>query len=185
MKRQVHPSALRIEPYQQGKLDSLCGLYAVINAARLVYFESSPLSRQRCKGLFAEGIDFLNAKRGSRDAPHWGMSVGRQRKLAKALLNGEALADLPKLRLGPALPPMTDIDHLQDTIETAIAGGDVLLACFHGRISHHTVIVGQTPTRVLLFDSDGMKYLNKSGLQFRKGQRGTLVLHATSGFGLC
>ena len=182
MTRQVHPGALRIDPYQQGRLDSLCGLYAVINAARLVYAESNPLSRQRCKGLFAEGIDFLTAKRGSRDAPHWGMTVGRQRKLAKALLNSEALADLPKLRHGPALPPMTDIDHLQTTIDTAITGGDVLLACFHGRISHHSVIVGQTPTRVLLFDSDGMKYVNKASIAIG-ADAGALVLHALAPFG--
>ena len=86
MTRQVHPSALMIEPYQQGKLDSLCGLYAVINAARLIYAENCPLSRQRCKNLFAEGMDFLTAKKGSRDAAHWGMTVGRQRKLAKYVL---------------------------------------------------------------------------------------------------
>lgn len=182
MTRHSHPGAKRIKPYQQGRLDSLCGLYAVINAARLVYAESSPLSGQRCKRLFAEGMDFLTIKKGNRDAPHWGMTVGRQRKLAKALLTGEALAGLPKLRHGPALPPISDIGDLRSSIETAIAGGDVFLACFHGRISHHTVIVGQTPTRVLLFDSDGMKYINKASIAMG-ADAGALVLHGLAPFG--
>lgn len=184
MTRKCHPSAKRIEPYQQGRLDSLCGLYALINAMRLIYADTAPLTGQSCKRLFAEGMDFLTAKRGSRDAAHWGMTMGRQRKLAKSLMVSAALEGRPKLRHGPALPPMTDLDHLQNTIETAITGGDVVLACFHGRISHHSVIVGQTPTRVLLFDSDGMKYLNKTSLKFRKAASGTLVLHAAARFGL-
>jgi hypothetical protein len=179
-----HPSAKRIEPNYQGRLDSLCGLYALINAARLIYADTAPLTGQSCKRLFADGMDFLTAKKGSRDAAHWGMTVGRQRKLAKYVLASTVLEGRPKLRHGPTLPPISDLNHLQSTIDTAITGGDVLLACFHGRISHHTIIVGQTPTRVLLFDSDGMKYVNKASLTFCKGHGGTLVLHAAAQFGL-
>jgi len=59
MTRQCHPNATRIEPYQQGRLDSLCGLYAPINGARLIYADTAPLTGQSCKRLFAEGMDFL------------------------------------------------------------------------------------------------------------------------------
>ena len=127
-------------------------------------------------------MDFLTAKKGSRDAAHWGMTVGRQRKLAKYVLASTGLMRRPKLRHGPSLPPIADLDPLQNTVETAITGGDVLLACFHGRIAHHTVIVGQTPTRVLLFDSSGMKYLNKSSIAMG-ADAGALMLHALAPFG--
>lgn len=180
MTRQCHPNATRIEPYQQGRLDSLCGLYALINGARLIYADTAPLTGQSCKRLFADGMDFLTAKKGSRDAAHWGMTVGRQRKLAKTLFNGEVLVERPKLRHGPPLPPLEKLDQLQSTIETAIAGGDVLLACFHGRISHHSIIVGQTATRVLLFDSDGMQFVQKASIRFSNDQCGTLTLHAVA-----
>jgi hypothetical protein len=178
MSRQCHPSATRIEPYQQGGLDSLCGLYAVINAARLLHAEASPLSGQRCRRLFAEGMDFLTAKRGSRDAAHWGMTVGRQRKLAKALFNCEALANLPALRLGPPLPHTAKVEELEKVIEATLECGAVLLVYFHGRISHHSVVVGQTAKRVLLFDSDGTQFIRKSSLRLSDERSGTLTLHA-------
>lgn len=173
-----HPSAAQIEPYQQGRLDSLCGLYAPINAMRLIYAEANPLSRQKCKRLFAEGMDFLNAKKGSRDASHWGMTVGRQRKLAKALLQSEVLVGLPPLRLGARLPPTASVEGLEAAISASLNQGGILLACFHGRISHHSVIVGHTPARVLLFDSDGMLFIRKPSLRFSDEQSGTLTLHA-------
>ena len=178
MTRHVHPSATQIEPYQQGRLDSLCGLYALINAARLIYADAAPLTGQSCKRLFADGIDFLTAKKGSKDAAYWGMSVGRQRKLAKALLAGTALEGRPKLHLGPALPPMTKVDDLDFAIGGALARRAVLLVCLHGRVSHHSVIVGHSPDRVLLFDSDGMQFIRKGSIRFTASLSGGLILHS-------
>lgn len=178
MTRDCHPVATRIKPYQQGGLDSLCGLYALINAARLLYADAHPLSGQRCKRLFAEGMDLLTAKKGSRDAPHWGMTVGQQRKLAKALFKSEVLDGLPPLHLGSRLSRTAKVEELEVAIQTMLRGDAALLVCFHGRISHHSVIVGQTPTRVLLFDSDGMQFIRKHSLSFSAEQDGTLTLHA-------
>lgn len=178
MTRQCHPFAKRIEPCQQGGLDSLCGLYALINAMRLVFAEMAPLSGQSCKRLFSEGMDFLTAKRGSRDAAHWGMTVRRQRKLAKALFKSEVLEGLHKLRLGLAMPPITRAEELDAAIGASLKSGAVLLVCLHGRISHHSVIVGHTPDRVLLFDSDGMQFIRKGSIKFSDDQNGTLTLHA-------
>lgn len=178
MSRYCHPSASQIEPLQQGRLDSLCGLYALINAARLLHAEATPLRGQRCKRLFAEGMDFLTAKKGSRDAAHWGMTVGRQRKLAKTLLQSEALEGLPPLHLGPRLPPMAKVEDYEAAIAGALARRAVLLVCLHGRISHHSVIVGHSPDRVLLFDSYGMQFIRKGSIKFADLQDGTLTLHA-------
>lgn len=178
MSQYCHPSAMRLEPYQQGRLDYLCGLYALINGAHLLHAKANLLSGHRCKHLFAEGMDFLTSKKGSRDAAHWGMTVERQRKLAKALFKGEALADHPPLRLGPPLPQMAKVEDLEIAIEEALANRAILLVCLHGRISHHSLIVGHTPARVLLFDSNGMQFIRKTSLRFSDDQSGTLVLHA-------
>lgn len=176
MTHMLHPGAKLVEPYQQGGLDALCGLYVLINGALLLHAEANPLSGQRCKRLFAEGMDFLTAQKGSRDAAHRGMTVGRQRRLAKALFKGEALANRPPLRLGPTLPQMAKVDDLETAIEGALASGAILLVCFQGRISHHSIIVGQTPARVLLCDSDRMRFVQKASLQFCTKQRDTLML---------
>lgn len=178
MKRQCHPNATQIEPYQQGRLDSLCGLYALINGVRLILADTAPLTGQSCKRLFADGMDFLTAKKGSRDAAHWGITVGRQRKLAKVLLASTALDGRLKLHLGPSLPHLATVDDLEVAIAGTLARRAVLLVCLHGRISHHSVIVGHTPERVLLFDSDGMQFIRKTSLRFSNDQNGTLTLHA-------
>lgn len=178
MKPLLHPGAVLIKPFQQGGLDALCGLYALINAARLLYAEASPLHGQRCKRLFAEGMDFLTAKKGSRDATHWGMTVGRQRKLAKTLFQSDVLAGLPALHLGPPSPKMAKVQELESAIEAVLDDRAILLVCFHGQISHHSVIVGHTPARVKLFDSDGMQFIRKPSLRFSDDQDGTLRLHA-------
>jgi hypothetical protein len=178
MSRHCHPNVHLIEPYQQGGLDSLCGLYALINAARILYANGNPVTGQRCKRLFAEGIDFLTAKQGSRNAAHRGMTVAEQRKLAKALLKSETLAGHPSLHLGPRTKRIGKVGELEMAITSALEGGAVLLVCFHGRISHHSVIIGHTPARVLLFDSSGMTFVNKRSLRFSDAQGGSLTLHA-------
>jgi hypothetical protein len=108
------------------------------------------------------------------------MTVGRQRKLVKVLLASTALEGRPKLHLGPALPPLTTITDLETAIAGALARRAVILVCLHGRISHHSVIVGHTPDRVLLFDSDGMQFIRKGSIKFADDQNGTLTLHALS-----
>jgi hypothetical protein len=135
-------------------------------------------SEMRWKFVRHPPVEFLTSKKGSRDAPHWGMTVGRQRKLAKALFKSEALASLPPLCLGPRLPTSASVEDLEAVITAGLDRGAILLVCLHGRISHHSVIVGQTPARMLLFDSDGMQFIRKPSLRFAGDQSGTLTLHA-------
>lgn len=57
MTSKMHPGAAMTEPWQQGNLDALCGLYAIINALRLLHAPTGGLSRQVCKTLYRDGLE--------------------------------------------------------------------------------------------------------------------------------
>lgn len=172
----LHPGALLATPYQQGRLDALCGLYALINALRVLHAPHRPLPARLCKDLFATGMEALNAKPSSRGAVHSGMTVTRQRKLARTILKAAALSKLPKAALRTPLPRIGKVEDLDRILRERLSMGDVLLVCFHGRLSHHSVIVGVSPTRILLCDSDGLRFVLKSSIRLSGRDRGSLVL---------
>lgn len=170
----LHPGAALVEPYRQGQLDALCGLYALINALRILHAPNRPLSRRRCKMLFATGMDALIAKKKSRDAARSGMTVARQWKLAEVLFTSAALHGYPRAELYPALQRIAKVEEIDEALEELIAGGAVLLVGFDGRLSHHSVIVGVTDARVILFDSDGMRFVKKPSLRLKGSRHGSL-----------
>jgi len=47
------PSGIGSKPFEQGDLDGLCGVYAVINAVRLAAHPHHRLRVADCRGLFA------------------------------------------------------------------------------------------------------------------------------------
>ncbi|TGN62495.1 hypothetical protein E4L95_06365 [Paracoccus liaowanqingii] len=162
MPRVLHPGADLVAPYQQGQLDSLCGLYAVINAIRVVHAPKHPLSGKMSRHLFHAGAKALMSASGSRQALHQGMSAGRQYKLAKVLMRTPALASLPPLQLREKRPRLRSRSDLELFVRKTIGRGAVLLVDLEGRLSHHTVIIGLSNQRLLLCDSSGMRFVYAS-----------------------
>ena len=62
---------LRLNPYQQGQLDALCGPYAVVNALRIVF---PWMSKAECAYLLARCIEELEFSA----AALWFIRVRRQ-----------------------------------------------------------------------------------------------------------
>lgn len=54
-------STLLPHPYQQGQLDSLCGLYSAVNAAVLLASRIAPLKQEEVEELFYDGIKTIEA----------------------------------------------------------------------------------------------------------------------------
>lgn len=179
-----HPGSRLITPYQQGHLDFLCGLYALINALRLLHASNRLLSRQTCEKLFATGLESLGSKPTASYATHCGMSIGRQAKLAKVVFRSAILQNMPRVVLRPALPRITSFGELDVAVCSAITQGDLLLVCFEGRLSHHSIIVGISASRVTLFDSIGMHFVSKASLRLGPQARGTLIVDGLAPVGL-
>jgi hypothetical protein len=52
---------MNLHPYRQGALDSLCGIYAVINATRLAAWPAERLTKRDCHDLFKALASVLDA----------------------------------------------------------------------------------------------------------------------------
>jgi hypothetical protein len=145
-------------PFEQGDLDGLCGVYAVVNAARLAAHPHRRLRAAECRGLFAALLEEL-------------ADEGRLRGFVAAGLGNRVLARLLRRagrwlrkRHGLALEvrrPFSKADepdpdaclralaeHLARPGTAAIVGSD----------EHWTVVRAVTPRRLLLADNDGRRH---------------------------
>ncbi|MCZ0963507.1 hypothetical protein [Paracoccus benzoatiresistens] len=159
MKSVIHPGAALVTPYMQGRLDALCGLYALINAIRVVHAVDEPLSGQACRSLFKAGLKALIADKRTRAVLYDGMTAGSQRRLLRTLTSYPILQTRRPLRLLVQRPKLSTAGDLDLLVRGALKRGAVLLVCLEGRMAHHTVITGMSNHRVMLCDSSGMQFI--------------------------
>lgn len=155
-------SAKILQPYGQGDLDGLCGLYAAVNGLRLVAAERRrPLSDDQCLTLFRHGASFLNehaklsaAVRYGLRARLWVQLVVELASKAMRLLRTPIVAHRPL-----AAVPAVTIELLIDTARAAIRSGQAVLVLLKGAYDHYTVVSGVSATRFSLFDSYGYRWV--------------------------
>jgi len=145
-------------PFEQGDLDGLCGVYAVVNATRLAAHPHRRLRAADCHELFAallaelagEGRlrGFVAAGLGTRvmarllrRAERW---LRKRHGLALEVRRPFAKRDQPEPE--ECLRVLTE--HLARPGTAAIVGSD----------EHWTVVRAVTPKRLLLADSDGRRH---------------------------
>lgn len=150
-------------PFAQGGLDNLCGLYAAVNAVRLVSAPIRPIRRAEALHLLQTGIVYLDRRNGLGDAFLDGIAVMRQRAvtqhLAKAASKTLELTFSAKPML-PAKSAVTTPDALK-LIAERIKAGSAVIVCLENTYWHYTVIAGMSHSRVYLFDSDGMIWIDQ------------------------
>jgi hypothetical protein len=146
------------KPFEQGDLDGLCGVYAVVNAVRLAAHPHRRLSAAECRGLFAallaeladEGRlrGFVAAGLGNRVLARLLRRAGRwlrkRHGLALEVRRPFAKRDEP----GPEKCLRVLAEHLARSGTAAIVGSD----------EHWTVVRAVTPKRLLLADSNGRRH---------------------------
>lgn len=160
------------KPYKQGDLDNLCGLYAALNAIRLVAAPTRPLNRMEAEHLFQSGIDYLDRKRALADVVRHGMEYRRQhavmRHMARSAsgITGVSVAVEQAFPKGWALTGTQAKKHAQimSGIADRISFGSALILELRRTWRHYTVISGISPSRVLLFDSDGLRWVERRAL---------------------
>jgi hypothetical protein len=145
-------------PFEQGDLDGLCGVYAVINAVRLAAYPHRRLPTAECRGLFAallaelaeegrlrgfvtHGLGPRVLARLLRGSGRW---LRKQHGLTLEVHRPFAKRDEP----GPEECWRVLTEHLERPGTAAIVGSD----------EHWTVIRAVTPKRLLLADSDGRRH---------------------------
>lgn len=145
-----------MEPYEQGGLDSLCGVYSIINATRKVI----QINRDQASGLFEDIMGFLDEKR----------------RLRRVMIEGISLHDISKI-LNNIIKAKYSIEskapfwHFPDTAldlfwnEMMNHCGEEntsILIGIGGVYEHWTVVESVSYDQIRLFDSDKIRRFNRN-----------------------
>jgi hypothetical protein len=157
------------KPYEQGDLDNLCGIYAALNAICLVAAPIRPLSRVEAEKVFHAGLRYLERRRGLADTLREGMEYRRQHAVTRHLARSASTIAGASITVEPVFPrgrtradPQTQMHHqFMSGITERLDHGSALILELRKTWHHYTVIVGISPSRVLLFDSDGLKWVER------------------------
>lgn len=148
-----------IEPFTQGELDGLCGIYAVINAYRLLFGDEFEL--ERAHSLF---------KRMAKSAPLAVFDgIGYHELLDLIALANRAVPARLRLEVRPNVfrkpangPAWRTDTYLKRLREEVNEGGQVAILGLEKAHDHWTLLHQITPTTAKLTDSDSIKHLSLS-----------------------
>ena len=157
------------EPYRQGQLDALCGIYAIINGVRNACASASIIWQSIPSGLFADLLKALGARGQAQEVICGGVGLRGHEKCLKVAqehlckCNVEMTWSRPwkgKKRLNLTLAFKAIQDHLDGPGSTAL----LRFATDYGE--HWTVIQEVSADQVKLSDSAGIKTRLVSGFKF-------------------
>ena len=151
-------AARQLEPLRQGDLDSLCGLYAIINAVQLVLYPLS-LRRSQRVSLFVAGIGELQRMRKLRSSITEGMYEPSWRRLAEAVVaKATELTGMP-LQLERLSPLGKQPGASVNAIKSSVRRGVPVIVLLDGILCHWTVVARFSSSRLVLFDSLGHRWV--------------------------
>ncbi len=157
-----------ISPLQQGQLDHLCGVYAVINAVNYVL---GPLRKPQLHNLFADCLQHLNHNSALLDRiTTTEISSARMKGLLTLVRQTYDLEVLTPFRRQTALGYEQFWSQCQAFFDAEDARDvpGVILVRLGGGYPHWSLIQEMTEQRLSLFDSSGLKTVYK-----RHGQLAT------------
>lgn len=157
--RRTLPGYGIIKPYSQGELSNLCGLYAVINAIRLLVPERAG-DRELWAQVYRMAIRHLARARKLKEGIERGLTFEAWKVMQHAVYDELSEHTNMAVRMRPLLRRRSN--SMQDVgiaIQHAIDAGRPVLCVLSGTLNHYTVIAGYTPTSWLLQDSSGLRWV--------------------------
>ena len=147
-----------ISPLQQGNLDQLCSVYAIINALRLA---TGPMQIEKRieKDLLFRGVRLLLEREILGSTLRDGMGTKKFIKLSRALV--KKASKLTELRFRIKYFCSTEATAEEFLRKELLAGNPVCVRII-GSIDHYTVLSGISQTKLDLFDSDGLSWILRS-----------------------
>lgn len=174
--RTMLPGVALCKPYEQGDFDNLCGLYASLNAIQLVTATARPISRADANQLFLSGIDYLNRRKALVDVLEHGMDYRRQHALTRHMAKSASRITGISVTVEQAYPlgkprdgtqtqtPIQSTNQIMSGIAHRLSLGTAVIVELRKRLYHYSVIAGMSPSRVNLFDSDGLRWVERRAL---------------------
>jgi len=159
----------RKRAYQQGDLDGLCGIYAIVNALCHVLH----LRDEQCQKLFEKLIQALEQDcRHSHQRLLWGIGFQQLRRLVtvvcKSRLEGQKLTSATRpLRLKRQ---QRTLPHLWIALNEQVGPTCVAIVGLAGAANHWCVVYRVTPKTLWLLDSSGQTRIYRSRCTVRSSR---------------
>ncbi len=153
-----------LPPFRQGQLDGLCGIYAIINAARLVLGQTAAtLNINDWYSLFGTLMYSADDHYGAANAAASGIGTKAFRKVLKSAVRHFHEEHGMRLYAGTLLPRRqrpTFLEFLDALRDTLAEPNRTVIVEIKGALSHWTVVRAISETSFQLFDSSGYDRLS-------------------------
>jgi hypothetical protein len=166
----------RLPPFQQGGLDSLCGLYSIINAERIINHSTD----DQAQHLFDTMIHFLSRKRLLTRILLDGVIHSHMLLVLEKVVNGR----IPNLEIPWRSQPTPELDPFWESMRHFLDGtpGRAIILSLNGYHDHWTVVHSISSKSIFLYDSDEIRRLPRSECTTAKRRRKHLLLPAQTYF---
>ncbi len=143
-----------MDPFQQGGLDSLCGIYSLVNAEKII----NKTKTKDSQDLFNEIVRFLAEENLLASILTGGMLL----KKLKLILN-EVIGDrIPQKKLPFNARPNPNLGDFWTEVEIYLKEpGRAVIISLSGVHDHWSTIEKITSNQIKLFDSNGLSHLNR------------------------
>lgn len=155
--RRYYQTTSGLPPYQQGGLDSLCGLYSIINAERIVNHSSDEETQQ----LFDSLIHYLSRRGLLTKFLIGGIIHTEMLVILKKIVGKKRISNVQIPWRGMQNPDLTTFWKSMQSFLDGTSGRAIILG-LQGYHDHWTVIESITNRSILLYDSSLIKRLPRS-----------------------
>ena len=143
-------------PFQQGGLDSLCGIYSLVNAEKIINKTKAEDSQK----LFDEIVHFLEENKLLASILTGGMLLKKMKLILKEVI-GEKIPNKELRFHGKPNPSLGAFwEEVTDFLNES--HGRSVIFCLSGVHDHWTTIREITDNQIKLFDSDGLGLLRRA-----------------------
>jgi hypothetical protein len=146
-----------LPPFQQGGLDSLCGLYSIINAERFINHSSDEETQQ----LFDDLIHYLARRKLLSKFLIGGIIHSEMLVILKKVVGNKRISNVQIRWRGMPNPDLTTFWKSMQNFLDGTPGRAIILG-LQGYHDHWTVIEKITSRSILLYDSSLIKRLPRS-----------------------
>jgi hypothetical protein len=165
-----------LPPFQQGGLDSLCGLYSIVNAERIINLSSD----DQAQDLFDTMVHFLSRKRLLTRILLDGVIHSHMLLILEKIVNGR----IPKVEIPWRSQPTPELDPFWESMRDFLNGtpGRAIILGLNGHHDHWTVVHNITSKSIFLYDSAEITRLPRDKCSTAKHRRKHLLLPAQTYF---
>lgn len=146
-----------VMPFEQGALDTLCGIYSLVNAYKII--NKGPNNDYR--ELFIEIIEYLHNNTFLTQALEYGLLFKHIKGIVNDVIN-DRIPYKETPYVGLVTPSLGKFwDDMRTFLNDKDAPPSAIVIGLSGKHDHWTVVSGISAGSITLYDSDGLKRINR------------------------